>query len=142
MMTSRAERAQGGTSVSATNKIVRMQERKEKCVAANEVIALLRDKWTILVLGALTRVDSLRYNELQRSVDGISQRMLTLTLRTLEANGLVKRTSLPTIPPRVDYELTAVGRSLVTPLRGLLAWAMQNRAAMEDARRAYTRKMA
>ncbi len=128
--------------MSATNKIVRMQERKEKCVAANEVIALLRDKWTILVLGALTRVDSLRYNELQRSVDGISQRMLTLTLRTLEANGLVKRTSLPTIPPRVDYELTAVGRSLVTPLRGLLAWAMQNRAAMEDARRAYTRKMA
>jgi DNA-binding HxlR family transcriptional regulator len=120
-----------------------MNEGGEKqCVAVNEVVALLRDKWTILVLGALRRAESLRYSELQRAVVGISQRMLTLTLKTLEENGLVKRTFFATIPPRVDYELTPMGRSLVTPLRGLLDWSMQHRDAMAEARRAYTRKTA
>ena len=107
------------------------------CVAANEALALIRDKWTVLVLGALRREESLRYSELQRAVGGISQRMLTLTLKTLEENGLVKRTIFPTVPPRVDYELTPVGRTLIKPLRALLDWSMENRAAMAEARRAY-----
>lgn len=129
--------------MSATNKMVRMQEAGTKqCVAVNETVALLRDKWTILVLGALSHVESLRYNELQRAVSGISQRMLTLTLKTLVENGLVERTVVATIPPRVDYELTPLGRSLREPLKSLLDWSMQNRAAMAEARRAYPRRTA
>jgi DNA-binding HxlR family transcriptional regulator len=127
--------------VGATNKIVRTKEPAgEQCVAVNEVVTLIRDKWTILVMGALRKEQSLRYNELQRAVEGISQRMLTLTLKRLEENGLVKRTIFPTVPPRVDYELTAMGCTLVKPLKGLLDWSMENRAAMAEARRAYAKK--
>jgi DNA-binding HxlR family transcriptional regulator len=88
-----------------------MVERSAKtCVAVNAAVALLRDKWTILCLGALSKADGpLRYNALEHAVGGISQRMLTLTLKTLEENGLVRRTVFPTVPPRVDYELTPVG---------------------------------
>jgi len=126
--------------VGATNKNVRMEEHAgEQCVAVNEAVTLLRDKWTILVLGALAHESSLRYNELQRAVIGISQRMLTLTLKRLEKNGLVKRTIFATVPPRVDYELTSIGRTLGEPLRGLLDWSMANHAAMAEARRAYNR---
>lgn len=124
--------------MSVTKKTMRMEASAGKsCVAVNEAVALIRDKWTVLVLGALTKEKSLRYNELLRAVDGISQRMLTLTLKTLEENGLVKRTIFPTVPPRVDYELTPVGRTLVKPLKALLDWAMENREAMAEARRAY-----
>ena len=124
--------------MSATNRIVRMAEGK-RCVAVNEAAALIRDKWTILVLGALARKQSLRYNELQRAVTGISQRMLTLTLRSVEENGLVERTVFPTTPPRVDYALTPLGRTLVAPLKALLDWSMEHRAAMAKARRAYAK---
>jgi DNA-binding HxlR family transcriptional regulator len=124
--------------VSETNTNVRTNEDGyEQCLAVNDVVTLLREKWTILIMGALSRNKSLRYNELQRAVVGISQRMLTLSLKTLEENGLVKRTIFATVPPRVDYELTDVGRTLVTPLRGLLAWSLEHRTAMADARRAY-----
>lgn len=127
--------------MSVTNKILRAPEPvKKECVAANETLALIRDKWTILVLGALAHDKSLRYNELQRAVAGISQRMLTLTLKPLEQNGLVKRTIFATVPPRVDYELTPTGRTLVKPLKGLLEWSMENREAMAEARRAYAKK--
>jgi DNA-binding HxlR family transcriptional regulator len=115
---------------------------QEQCVAANEVLELIRDKWTILVLGALRRHDTLRYNELQRAVAGISQRMLTLTLKTLEENGLVTRTIFATVPPRVDYALTPMGRTLIQPLRGLLDWSLEHRAAIAEARRAYAKKLA
>lgn len=123
--------------MTATNKHVRVDDGSEQCVAVNEVVALVRDKWTLLVLGALSKNESLRYGELQRAVFGISQRMLTLTLKPLERDGLVKRTVLPSIPPRVDYELTPLGRSLVVPLRGLLDWSRANRSAMSEARRAH-----
>jgi DNA-binding HxlR family transcriptional regulator len=137
------ERAQGGTFVSATNKKIRTEEATgEQCVAASEAVALFRDKWTIMVLGALVHDPSLRYSELQREVAGISQRMLTLTLKTLEENGLVKRTVFATVPPRVDYELTSMGRALSKPLKGLLEWSIEHRAAMAEARRAYARKTA
>ena len=127
--------------MSATNKILRMEERaEEQCVAASEAIGLIRDKWTILVLGALTHDSPLRYNELQRAVAGISQRMLTLTLKPLEENGLVTRTVYPTIPPRVEYAVTPLGLTLGEPLRGLLAWSMQHRDEMAAARAAYAKR--
>ncbi len=125
----------------ATNKLVRVEEQREKrCVAANEALALVRDKWTIMVVGALGRQKSFRYNELQRAVRGISQRMLTLTLKHLEENGLVTRTIFATVPPRVDYELTAVGRTFIEPLRALLDWSQKNREAIAEARLAYAKK--
>lgn len=129
--------------MSATNKIIRMNEPAGKqCVAVNEVVALLGDKWTLLVLGALSHHGSLRHGELQREVAGISQRMLTLTLRTLGENGLVKRTVFATVPPRVDYELTPMGRSLGPPLKGLLDWSAEHRAEMAEARCAHAEKTA
>ena len=77
---------------------------------------------------------SKRFNELRRALGSISQRMLTLTLRGLERDGLVTRTVFPTIPPRVDYELTRLGRSLLEPVSGLGLWARQNRIAVQEAR--------
>src|SRR6202008_196981 len=89
-----------------------------ECVAVSDVLARVGDKWSVLVV---TRLGSgpIRFNELRRTVGGISQRMLTLTLRGLERDGLVTRTVFPTIPPRVDYELTDLGRGLWTQLEGL-----------------------
>lgn len=76
----------------------------------------------------------MRFNELKREIGGISQRMLTLTLRGLERDGLITRTIFATIPPRVDYELTPLGRSLLEPVTGLSAWALKNIAKIEAAR--------
>ena len=78
-----------------------------------------------------------RFNEIKRLIDGISQRMLTLTLRGLERDGLVTRTVFPTIPPRVDYELTKLGHSLLEPVSSLGLWARQNRSSIEAARRRF-----
>ena len=128
--------------MTVTNRFVRMENAGKNCLAVNEALALIRDKWTILVIGVLGRHESLRYNELQREVGGISQRMLTLTLKHLEGNGLVKRTIHPTVPPRVDYELTPIGRTIITPLRALLEWSTTHRDAMAEARRAYAKKTA
>ncbi len=126
--------------MSATNKIVRTEEQVEKgCAAVEQAVALMGNKWTLLVLGVLGKKSRLRYNELQRAVLGISQRMLTLTLKKLEENGLVKRTIFPTVPPRVDYELTALGRTLIAPLKALVDWTRENRAAMAESRRAYSK---
>jgi DNA-binding HxlR family transcriptional regulator len=132
------EDAQGGTLVSATNKRVRLQEPAEdSCPAVDETIALLGNRWSVLVLGALSKQETLRYNELQRALSGISQRMLTLTLKRLEENGLVKRTVFPTVPPRVDYALTPLGSSLGEPLEALLHWTLEHSATMAAARHAY-----
>ena len=91
------------------------------------------DKWTVLVVSAMGDGPK-RFNELRRALGSISQRMLTLTLRGLERDGLVTRTVFPTIPPRVDYELTRLGRSLLEPVSGLGLWARQNRIAVQEAR--------
>ncbi|HYM85276.1 MAG TPA: helix-turn-helix domain-containing protein [Pseudoxanthomonas sp.] len=101
--------------------------------AALETLARVGDKWTVMVVAALWQ-GPLRYSEIQRSVEGISQRMLTLTLKGLEQDGLVERTVFPTIPPRVDYELTTLGRTLIVPLHALYEWAMEHRPAMLAAR--------
>jgi len=105
----------------------------EDCRAVSEVLSRVGDKWTVLVVSAMGDGPK-RFNELRRALGSISQRMLTLTLRGLERDGLVTRTVFPTIPPRVDYELTKLGRSLLEPVSGLGLWARQNRLAIQEAR--------
>lgn len=111
----------------------------ESCRAVTETLARIGDKWTVLVVVVLQE-RPLRYNELHRTVAGISQRMLTLTLRGLEQDGLVERTVYPTIPPRVDYELTELGRKLIVPLKVLFDWATEHRPAMLVARERFAEK--
>jgi DNA-binding HxlR family transcriptional regulator len=108
----------------------------EDCRAASEVLARVGDKWTVLVVSALGN-GAMRFNELRRALGSISQRMLTLTLRALERDGLVTRTVFPIVPPRVDYELTRLGRSLLEPVNALALWARKNRAGIQDARRRF-----
>jgi|SRR5665647_257774 len=120
--------AQEGTSLLPGNLHV-----PEDCRAVSEVLARVGDKWTVLVVSTLGGGPK-RFNELRRALGSISQRMLTLTLRGLERDGLVTRTVFPTVPPRVDYELTRLGRSLLEPVNGLSLWARKHRAAIVDAR--------
>jgi DNA-binding HxlR family transcriptional regulator len=103
------------------------------CKAVSGVLARIGDKWSVLIVSRLG-AKPMRFNELKREIGGISQRMLTLTLRGLERDGLVTRTVFPTIPPRVDYELTALGRSLLEPVSALGDWALKNIARIELAR--------
>jgi DNA-binding HxlR family transcriptional regulator len=105
----------------------------EDCRAVSEVLSRVGDKWTVLVVSTLGD-GPMRFNEIRRALGSISQRMLTLTLRGLERDGLVTRTVFPTVPPRVDYELTRLGRSLLEPVNGLGLWARQNRTAIQKAR--------
>jgi DNA-binding HxlR family transcriptional regulator len=84
----------------------------------------------------------MRFNELRREIGGISQRMLTLTLRGLERDGLVTRTIYPTVPPRVDYELTRLGRTLLEPITSIAAWAVANRSKIAQARDVYDKTSA
>src|ERR1700678_1626678 len=114
----------------------RTEDDRSQCRAVSEFLARIGDKWTVMVVVALSR-GTLRYTELHRQVEGISQRMLTLTLKGLEQDGLVARTVHPTIPPRVEYDLTDLGRTLIRPLRGLFEWTVENRPAMLQAQRAY-----
>lgn len=109
------------------------------CKSIAETLARIGDKWTVLVVGALQNGPR-RYSELRREVAGISQRMLTLTLKGLEQDGIVERTMYPTIPPRVDYELTELGRDLLVPLKALFQWAVNNRTRMLDAREKFEQK--
>lgn len=123
--------AQDGTFMSLGNNHVRGE-----CLAVREVLNRVGDKWSVLVvvlLGDGTR----RFSELRRTIEGISQRMLTLTLKGLERDGLITRTVYPTIPPRVDYQLTKLGRSLLLPIRELETWARKNRQNIQNARQKY-----
>jgi DNA-binding HxlR family transcriptional regulator len=126
-----AGRAQEGTAVLPGNLHV-----PEDCRAVSEVLARVGDKWTVLVVSTLGDGPK-RFNELRKALGSISQRMLTLTLRALERDGLVTRTVFPTIPPRVDYALTKLGGSLLAPVNTLGLWARQNRATIQEARRRF-----
>lgn len=108
----------------------------DDCRMVREILDLIGDKWTLYIIATL-RDGPVRFNELRRQIDGISQRMLTINLRGLERNGLVKRTLFPTIPPRVDYELTAVGRTLLAPVMALVTWANSNKESIQGARVRY-----
>lgn len=103
------------------------------------VMAQVGDKWSILVLTGLKQ-GQMRFSELKRYIPDISQRMLTKTLRSLERDGLVLRTVTPTVPPRVDYELTDLGRSLVKMLEPVAQWSLENREAVAKARYAFDLK--
>ena len=103
------------------------------CRAVSDVLARVGDKWSVLVVTLLGQGPR-RFNELRRAIGGISQRMLTLTLRGLERDGLVTRTVFPTIPPRVDYALTPLGRDLLQPVSALGAWAIRNQPKIARAR--------
>ena len=100
--------------------------------AFTDILAHIGDKWTVLVVGVLA-LGPMRYSQIAKLVEGVSQRMLTLTLRNLERDGLVSRTVTPTIPPRVDYELTELGHSLQKPITGLAQWALDNVGAIHEA---------
>jgi DNA-binding HxlR family transcriptional regulator len=103
------------------------------CRAVSDVLARVGDKWSVLVVTLLGQGPR-RFNELRRAIGGISQRMLTLTLRGLERDGLVTRTVFPTVPPRVDYDLTPLGRDLLNPVSALGDWAIRNQAKIARAR--------
>src|SRR6201994_2451703 len=103
------------------------------CRAVASVLARVGDKWSVFVIMMLDDGPK-RFNELKRMIGGISQRMLTLTLRGLERDGLITRTVFPTIPPRVDYEMTDLGRGLSKPVQALGQWAFEHKQEIEIAR--------
>lgn len=109
------------------------------CRGVASILARVGDKWSVLVIMMLADGPK-RFNEIKRMIEGISQRMLTLTLRGLERDGLVTRTVFPTIPPRVDYELTDLGRGLKQPVMALGQWALQHQTQIQDARTRFDRR--
>jgi DNA-binding HxlR family transcriptional regulator len=108
----------------------------DSCLAVREVLNRVGDKWSVLIVRLLTDGPK-RFSELRRTIEGISQRMLTLTLKGLERDGLVTRTVYPTIPPRVEYQLTELGRTLRKPIQALAKWAQDNRERIQLSRNRY-----
>ncbi len=106
------------------------------CRTISELLSRIGDKWTVLVVQTLGEGPR-RFNELRREIPSVSQRMLTHTLRKLERDGLVSRTVTPSIPPRVDYELTELGRSLLVPILGIANWALDHVEAIHAAQARY-----
>lgn len=104
--------------------------------AIRDILDRVGDKWSLLVIVTLQE-GRLRFGELQRHIPGVSQRMLTLTLRQLERDGLLSRTVHAEVPPRVEYDLTATGRTLIEPSRALANWAIEHYPAIERAREQY-----
>lgn len=116
----------------------RKLEMTHDCAAVRDIIGRIGDKWSVYLIKLLAD-GSLRFNEIKRSIDGISQRMLTLTLRSLERDGLVTRSVHPTVPPRVEYALTELGRTLLEPVQALAAWAAERREDIQAARDRFDR---
>jgi DNA-binding HxlR family transcriptional regulator len=132
--------AQEGTFSSAGHTDVPVGHTVAACQTVTEVLSRVGDKWSMQVVMSLGG-GALRFNALRRAIDGISQRMLTRTLRGLERDGLVSRTVTPSVPPRVDYELTALGHSLVTPVSALGQWAIAHREVMAAARERFDEEL-
>jgi DNA-binding HxlR family transcriptional regulator len=104
---------------------------------AREMLVRVADKWSMYVIHVLAEAGPLRFNELRRRVDGVSQRMLTVTLRGLERDGLVSRAMYPEVPPRVEYALTPLGATLRELVRGLIEWSGAHLAEVDAARARY-----
>lgn len=121
----RTQTAPGHTRVS--------DPQSQDCRAVSGILNRIGDKWSVLIINRLGDGPR-RFNEIKRMIGGISQRMLTLTLRNLERDGLVSRTVTPTVPPRVDYALTDLGRDLLIPIQGLAVWAIEHTPCIEAAR--------
>ncbi len=115
-------------------------ESPAECRAVGSVLALVGDKWSVMIIVKLGD-GPMRFSEIKRSISGISQRSLTLTLRGLEREGLAIRTVLPTTPPRVDYALTTLGRSLLKVVQPLAVWAREHREEMHNARNEFDRSL-
>ena len=109
----------------------------EREALVRDILGRIADKWTLLVIDALEGEDAVRFSALRRRVGGVSQKMLTKTLRQLERDGLVARHVHPVVPPRVEYRLTALGESLGAAVCSIWTWAGDNIASVEEARRAY-----
>jgi len=112
-------------------------ERTPANCHAHEMLTRIGDKWSVYVLHVLGDAGTLRFNELRNRVDGISQRMLTVTVRGLERDGLVSRVVYPEVPPRVEYSLTTLGRTLRQLVRGLVKWSETHLTKVDAARAAY-----
>jgi DNA-binding HxlR family transcriptional regulator len=110
------------------------------CRAVGSVLSRVGDKWSILIV-IMLREGPRRFNDLKRSVDGISQQMLTRTLRGLERDGMASRTIYPTIPPQVEYDLTPLGHSLSEPVIALGSWAMAHMAEIDAARKGFDARL-
>jgi DNA-binding HxlR family transcriptional regulator len=108
-----------------------------KYCPSQSVLDMIADRWTVLVAYALKLNGTMRYNQLQSTVEGISQKMLTQTLRSLERNGLVKRTVYPVVPPHTEYNLTELGHSLDEVITQMAVWSMQNMPEVLTARASY-----
>ncbi|MFD5738872.1 winged helix-turn-helix transcriptional regulator [Streptomyces massasporeus] len=115
-------------------------DTREDC-QVRQILDRIADKWSLLVIALLDN-RRLRFTELRREIDGVSQRMLTVTLRSLERDGLVKRTVHPVVPPRVDYELTSLGRTLHTTIQSLVTWTEAHQEEIAQARTAYDTRAA
>nr|WP_189176397.1 helix-turn-helix domain-containing protein [Streptomyces lasiicapitis] len=115
-------------------------DTREDC-QVRQILDRVADKWSLLVIALLDR-RCLRFTELRREIDGISQRMLTVTLRQLERDGLVKRTVHPVVPPRVEYELTPLGGTLHHTIRALVTWTEEHQNEVAAARSAYDARVA
>ncbi|MER6074532.1 helix-turn-helix domain-containing protein [Streptomyces sp. NPDC001817] len=108
---------------------------------SRQILDVLANKWTMLVMGALSG-GPMRFGELRRRLDGITQKMLTQTLRTLERDGLVTRTVYPTIPPKVEYAATELGESVTALMHAIRAWSEENINVVLDARDTYDARAA
>ncbi|PYE41710.1 HxlR family transcriptional regulator [Rhizobium sp. PP-F2F-G20b] len=137
------EHAQGGTFLTPANTDMTLETLHEThdCRLASALLSRIGDKWSMLVVMLLTPGPK-RFNALKRALGSISQRMLTLTLRNLERDGLVTRTIYPTIPPKVEYALTELGQSLREPVQTLGNWAFEHQETIDQARLAYDQRNA
>jgi len=115
-------------------------DTREDC-EVRQILDRIADKWSLLVIALLDR-RRMRFTELLREIDGVSQRMLTVTLRQLERDGLVRRTVHPVVPPRVDYELTPLGASLHETIQALVTWTERHQREIAAARSAYDARAA
>jgi DNA-binding HxlR family transcriptional regulator len=116
------------------------QHGTTNCLNVSRILARVGEKWTVLVV-MLLRTGPRRFNEIKRMIGGISQQMLTRTLKGLERDGMVTRTVHPTVPPQVEYALTALGFSLSEPVKALGEWAAANMAVIEEARGRYDKRV-
>jgi DNA-binding HxlR family transcriptional regulator len=132
IISDRQSKPQGGTKMSPSH----ISPTNERCIGIRELLSRVGDKWSVLLISILSEGPK-RFSEIKRMIEGISQRMLTLTLRGLERDGLVTRTVYPTIPPRVDYELTSLGKTLQEPVCALAAWANDNYPEIKKSRDTY-----
>lgn len=120
-------------------KILKKYSSPDNCPVRN-VVDRIGDKWSVLVLMVLEDGKVLRFNEICGYIKTVSQKMLSVTLKSLEADGLVKRTVYPQIPPKVEYELTKRGKSLLPHLHGLVIWAHSNMTGIKESREIFTNK--